>query len=361
MSPSLSIASVLARAPLPGGASAAAAPIPPVPGALLVFACGQPMCQPLPLRHGEMAVGRSTISQLTHDTRLSRRHTTITRKDGRWSVEDLSSHNGTFVDGRPISGSEPTAAGAVVRAGSSVFLLYDDVAPFATRPVAWRSGVVLGPEMQECWDAIAAAAVARDSLHLAGEPGSGRELAARHYHDRSGRKGPFIAVNCAAVPPTLAAELFFDKRDGYVSQVGTGTLFLDAVTELDPAIQQRLARELDARDLAVCSATHASLAGRVKSGAFHADLAQRLSARVVTLPALRERRADLPWIIAGVTKARGNVTPHVTLIEAALLRRWPGNVRELRVDLAAATNAALDAGAIAVRASDLGTEARRRR
>jgi transcriptional regulator of acetoin/glycerol metabolism len=130
-----------------------------------------------------------------------------------------------------------------------------------------------------------------------------------------------------------------------------GTLFLDEVAELDLAVQAKLLRVLETREvlplgaskvrrvcLSICSATHGDLADRVAKGTFREDLYYRLGRPEVVLPPLRSRREEIPWHIARAVHPLG---AHVSLVEASLLRSWPGNVRELLLEL---REAARDAG-----------------
>jgi transcriptional regulator with PAS, ATPase and Fis domain len=203
----------------------------------------------------------------------------------------------------------------------------------------------------------------------------GRELLEKH--DVQDQRGPFVAVNCAAVPTQIAERLFFGAKrgaysgaesdaEGYIGAAHGGTLFLDEVGELDPSVQAKLLRVLETRevlplgaarprtvDFGLVSATHADLHALVGTAKFRADLYFRIGRPSVKLPALRERREDIPWLVARAVAAAGNLKAHVSLVEAALLRRWLGNVRELLTDVKVAADAARAAEADAVRARDL--------
>ena len=194
-----------------------------------------------------------------------------------------------------------------------------------------------------------------------GESGTGKELLARRIHRRSRRAdGPFVAVNCAAIPESLAeSELFGhergaftgaeSRREGRFEQAGGGTLFLDEVGELPEAIQATLLRVLEDRtvervgggrsvpvDVRLVAATNRDLEAEVEAGRFRTDLFFRLNVVPVWLPPLRERTGDLELLVPALveqlaarlgTPAR-QVEPEA--MAALVAHPWPGNVRELR-------------------------------
>ena len=197
---------------------------------------------------------------------------------------------------------------------------------------------------------------------ICGESGTGKELIARAVHDRSSRcEGPFVPVNCAAIPhDLLEAELFghargaftgatCDKRGFFVEASG-GTLFLDEIGDLPLALQAKLLRVLEDRvvtplgrtrgvevDFRVVAATHVDLGSAVAGGRFRSDLYYRMQGLELRIPPLRARREDLPLLVehflAEFRAARGLRAPHSLSASAwrALERYdWPGNVRELR-------------------------------
>jgi transcriptional regulator with PAS, ATPase and Fis domain len=196
---------------------------------------------------------------------------------------------------------------------------------------------------------------------LRGESGSGKELAARAIHAESHRaRGPFVAVNCAALTPTLLeSELFghvrgaftgaVSDRKGLFEQADGGTLFLDEVAELPLEVQSKLLRVLEERvvtpvgasqetsvDVRVVAATHRALRREVDAGRFREDLMYRLRVVPVFLPSLRERRGDVEVLMRFFLRRFNKAGPrHVETIEPDAMRAllnysWPGNVRELR-------------------------------
>jgi DNA-binding NtrC family response regulator len=196
-----------------------------------------------------------------------------------------------------------------------------------------------------------------------GETGTGKELVARAIHVLSQRKGPFVAVNCGALPETLVeAELFGAKRGafsgatadriGLVRGADGGTLFLDEIAELRPSSQAALLRVLQERevmalgdtravkvDVRFVAATHRDLEDMVGRGTFRDDLYARLLGFELELPGLRERREDLGLLVRALLGRRpgGNeasFTPAAVRLMHAY--RWPHNIREFERALASA-------------------------
>ena len=328
---------------------------PPEPGIIKLFSCERPVFEVVPSR-GPLTIGRDTACDIAIiDARASRRHAELSFDGERWNVRDLGSRNGTFLDGEKVDGA--VAAGgdeAILSIGNTIFLVATNVSSLRGT-VAIENGVVIGPRLRAPWQAIDLIAQKSKVLHVVGETGTGKEQAARRFHAGSRRAaGPFVAVNCAAVPPLLAERLFFGARrgaysgaetdsEGYLAAADGGTLFLDEVGDLSPDVQPKLLRAIETGELlplgaaharklnvAVCSATHVDLRGRINAGSFRSDLYFRLGQPALTLPPLRARREEIPWIV-DVTLGRlsGGARAHASLVEAALLRPWPGNTREL--------------------------------
>ncbi|QQR75135.1 MAG: sigma-54-dependent Fis family transcriptional regulator [Holophagales bacterium] len=210
--------------------------------------------------------------------------------------------------------------------------------------------------------ALADRAAATDATILVrGESGTGKELLARRVHRRSARaRGPFVAVNCAALPESLAeSELFGHERGAFTGAVqrqrgrfelaSGGTLFLDEVGELAEPVQAKLLRALEQRaiervggtgpvgvDIRLLAATHRDLASGAAEGRFRADLFYRLNVVTLELPPLRERPGDLDLLVPALVRSladRHRLPPREPDAECwSRLRRhsWPGNVRELR-------------------------------
>jgi transcriptional regulator with PAS, ATPase and Fis domain len=192
---------------------------------------------------------------------------------------------------------------------------------------------------------------------LQGESGTGKEVIARFIHQRSPRcRGPFVAINCAALPEQLLeSELFgFERgaftgaqqsKPGQIESATGGVLFLDEVTEMPPAAQAKFLRVLQEReflrlggtrpvrvDVRVIAATNRNLDDAVASDEFRADLYYRLNVFDIRLPPLRERRDDILLLAARFLRELGGGTAELTpeAMEALFRHDWPGNVRELR-------------------------------
>ena len=225
-----------------------------------------------------------------------------------------------------------------------------------------RFGEILGscPGMQEVYRQIEKVAPTDLSVLVVGETGTGKELVARELHRRSPRAGgPFVAINCGALPETLLeSELFGHVKGAFTGAVATrpgrfqqasgGTLFLDEVGDMPPVLQVKLLRALQDRtvqkvgdhrdepvDIRVIAATHRTLEEEVKRGAFREDLYYRLATLTLRVPPLRDRGEDVAVLARGFlrtfseayrTAARG-FTP--AALVAIRRHGWPGNVREL--------------------------------
>ncbi|MGH0032817.1 MAG: sigma-54 interaction domain-containing protein [Myxococcota bacterium] len=246
--------------------------------------------------------------------------------------------------------------GGAARAGTSVRGWLAHASPSEPPPLDGLVGD--GAAMDEVRRLAVRAARSDASVLISGETGTGKELVARAIHAQSARRGPFVAVNCAAFPDTLLeSELLGHERGafsgadrdrrGLVEESSGGTLFLDEVAETSPAFQAKLLRVLQERmvrplganreravDLRVVSATHRRLDRAVAQGRFREDLFYRLAVFPLTVPPLRERGDDLlPLVRHFIHRHSRPGAPHSDLAPDAvpLLRahRWPGNVREL--------------------------------
>lgn len=330
----------------------------PVPGLVLVFSVGQALLSPMIAGH-EIVLGRGEIRGVElRDSCMSRRHATVAYSRGKWSITDQASRNGSYLNGEKIEGHVETSVDAILRTGETLCLLASDIRPYLEHHVDLKGDYVIGPRMEPVLGQVQRAAQS-GVLHVTGETGSGKEIAARHFHKFGpGRDGPFVAVNCAAIPEGVAERLLFgavrgaysgadkDVR-GYVEEASGGTLFLDEVGELELSVQAKLLRVLETREvlplgasrprkveLHLCSATHRDLREAVSAGKFREDLFYRLGRPHVVLPPLRERLEEIPFLIERHLHATdASLVPHATLVEACLLRRWPGNIRELLAEV----------------------------
>jgi len=211
------------------------------------------------------------------------------------------------------------------------------------------------PRMQEVFDIVQRVAATEATILIGGESGTGKELVARAIHRGSEREnGPFVAVNCAAIPrELLESELFGHTRGAFTGAVrerkgkfelaNGGTLFLDEVGEMPVELQPKLLRALQEReiepvggaprciDVRVVAATNRDLEEAIKDGAFREDLYYRLAVIPVHLPPLRQRRGDIPLLVRHFLVKHDGADVTLTDDALASLEKypWPGNVREL--------------------------------
>jgi DNA-binding NtrC family response regulator len=195
---------------------------------------------------------------------------------------------------------------------------------------------------------------------LTGETGTGKEVCARFLHEISGRRGPFMAVNCAAIPADLLESEIFGheagaftgaarRHSGYAERACNGTLFLDEIGELSMPMQAKLLRLLEDRSFfrvggetpvpfkaRLVSATNADLASLMQEKRFRSDLYYRINVVETAIPPLRERPEDVVWLmsrffnILGQDRERAPRGFAAATEQAALAHAWPGNARELR-------------------------------
>jgi transcriptional regulator of acetoin/glycerol metabolism len=312
-----------------------------------------------PLQGARVTFGRGTDSDFVLESgSVSRLHAEIYRQGPLLVARDLGSRNGTFVDGRPIEHA-PLAVGSVLRVGDCVAVVVrepEDAAPVRFREVA--PGVFGGPELAAALMPLERAAGFDLPIVILGATGTGKERAARAAHAFSARSGPFFALNCAALPEHVAeAELFGYRRGaftgaeraspGCLRAAQGGTLFLDEIADLGLAVQAKLLRALEERlvrplgetdsfpiDVRIVVASQSPLAALVEKGRFRDDLHARLSGLVITLPALRERRADIaPLFQRFLRELTGGSPPDLEsrLVEALCLDDWGHNVRGLEI------------------------------
>jgi len=311
---------------------------------------------PVDLRAGaprELSIGREETSAVwLSGSDVSRRHAVLRlAADGAARIADLGSRNGVRVNGRSVS-EAPIGVGDVVRLGGWVGLVtstpgaFEEIAP----------GLWGGAALQASLAPLRQAAASDLPIVLEGETGTGKELVTRALHRWSGRPGPLVAVNCAALPEGLAeGELFGYRRGaftgadrasaGFFRSAHGGTLLLDEVSDLPLPLQAKLLRVLEERevqplgeirpvpiDVRVVVAGQQPLIEAVRAGRFRADLLARLDGLAVRLPPLRRRREDVLPLFSHLLQELGQ--GHAPSIESDFAERlcmhdWPFNVREL--------------------------------
>ena len=237
------------------------------------------------------------------------------------------------------------------------------VQPREPEGVVARKGPLLvgnAPSMQQARLMIDKLARSQAPVHVTGESGSGKELAARLIHDKGSRQAaPFVPVNCGAIPENLMESEFFGykkgaftgaaaDRDGFFQAASSGTLFLDEVADLPLPMQVKLLRAIQEKkvrkvgstaeenvDVRIISATHRNLADEVENGLFRQDLFYRLNVIELRMPALREMREDISLLAAAILKRQveplGVGAPQLSFgaLKALETYDFPGNVREL--------------------------------
>src|SRR5215831_17235140 len=310
---------------------------------------------PVDLRRGarrELTIGREETSAVClSGNDVSRRHA-ILRLDPQAGIRiaDLGSRNGVRVNGRPVA-EAAIGVGDVLRLGGWVGVVagspgeLDEIAP----------GLWGGAGLRAALAPLRTAAQSDLPIVLEGETGTGKELVARALHRWSGRSGPLVAVNCAALPEGLAeGELFGYRRGaftgadrpsaGFFRGADKGTLLLDEVSDLPLALQAKLLRVLEQRevqplgeirpvpiDVRVVVAGQQPLIEAVRAGRFRADLLARLDGLTVRLPPLRTRREDVLPLFSRLLEDVGQgraPSMESDFAERLCMHDWPFNVRE---------------------------------
>jgi transcriptional regulator of acetoin/glycerol metabolism len=311
------------------------------------------------LRGARLRVGRGEEShlRLEHGS-VSREHVELYRQGPIYALRDLESTNGTYLNGvRTEHGA--ISAGDVIRVGEFVGVVL--LVPRSVELLSFgelAQGLVGGPTLAAEVSDVRQAAKTDVPVMLTGETGTGKERVARAIHEWSGRTGRFHALNCSALPPSLAeAELFGHERGaftgadrarpGHLRAADGGTLFLDEAAELPLTIQAKLLRAIEERevmplggtesvavDVRIIVAAPEPFDSYVAAKTFRSDLYERLAGFQVHVPPLRERREEIPGLFAHLLQKHGTFRLPVVeakLIESLLLHSWRGNVRELEL------------------------------
>lgn len=333
------------------------------------------------------------------DERCSRFHATIEFRNGKWSLFDLNSRNGTIVDGNPVEGSADIFVGSKIEIGRETILveLQRDFEAFVEsremtsrnnisgnllarqneltvssgvertearlRAVLEQNSVMIGQsaairDIEKC---IERAARSKATVLIRGESGVGKELVARATHERSSRRnGPMVCLNCAAFSESLLiSELFGHEKGAFTGALETkigkfeaangGTIFLDEIAEMNPALQATFLRVLEGAsfervggnqpisvDVRVVAATNRNLEDEVAAGRFRRDLYFRLRVLEINVPPLRERQGDID-LLADYFRIKFSQETGRRYLDFSPRARatlnsyhWPGNVRELK-------------------------------
>jgi transcriptional regulator of acetoin/glycerol metabolism len=331
----------------------------------------RPDCQPLVIGRDGDRGGQLEGSE------LSRRHAELRLEGGDLVLRDLESRNGIYVNAQRRA-QAVLKQHDVVRLGGWVGVVVLGAPPVEGAPVPEpAAGLHLGPTTRQVSLPARQLAGTGISLVLEGETGTGKERFARALHEWSGRKGPFVAINCAAVPESLAEAELFGYREGaftgavrgstgHFRAAHGGTLFLDEVVDMPWAIQAKVLRALEQKevlpvgesqpvavDVRILSATQVPLESAVASKRLRPDFHARLDGFTLRIPPLRERRDDIPSLFLHLLARHGlpRATLSPRLVEAVCAYGWPLNVREL--DFLAQRLAALHAREPVLRRSHL--------
>ncbi len=312
---------------------------------------------------GEVAVvGRARQADLRlTDPSVSSFHAELRATGDGVSVHDLESRNGTSFEGARLERAV-VPLGAVLTLGSTAIRVeHEDAAGDAPRTMLASFGPMLGASsaMQALFAWLARLASTDLALLIEGPPGSGKETAARAVHAASRvAEGPFVVLDCVAMPIAMQDELF-EGDNGVLAAAQGGTLFLDDVSELDLAAQGRLERALERTPRPrVIAASKGALRAAVNQGRFREDLYVRIAQARAAIPALAERPEDVSMLALHFVQAlpqevhaARRIAPEA--MEELARREYRGDVRELR---AVVERAAMIATGATITAADLAFE-----
>ena len=327
----------------------------------LVVVEGPDMGRAIDLTETHRTVGSDADCDLPlSDAHVSGQHLSIAADGRQFMVRDLGSRNGTLYRGSKLTEAR-VPAGATLKLGRTFVRVQPrpqalELPPSQSRRVGDLVAESLA--MREVFAVLELASRSEVTMLLEGDTGVGKELAARCVHELSERRaGPFVAMDCGALPPTLLdSELFGHVRGAFTGASGErrgafvradgGTLYLDELDSIPPDGQARLLRALESRtirpvgsdtertvDIRIVASTRRDLRELVAEGAFRPDLYYRLSVVRVVIPPLRDRREDIAPIVAHLLRQRGWADPgpiEGPNLERLFVHDWPGNARELR-------------------------------
>jgi len=313
------------------------------------------------LAQPSIMIGRTGADLTINDPKVSGLHCELRLQADGYRIRDLGSTNGTHVKGvRIVDGFIPPGATLQVGKSAIVFDPLDDSVQVPLWHEARLHSLIGGSaSMRHLFDLINRFAQSDATVLIQGETGAGKEGVADAIHQCSPRRdGPFVVLDCSAIPEQLFEDQIFGHEQGAFTGAGRatvgvfeaahgGTLFLDEIGELPLDVQSKLLRAVETRkvrrigstkviasDVRIVAATNRDLATEVNRGTFRSDLFYRLSVAKLAVPALRERREDIPLLIEHFLRqlvaTHGDPRLPADWVARAQRHAWPGNVRELR-------------------------------
>ena len=326
--------------------------------ALIRLKDGDDSSPALRLERGSCVIGAGVgVDLVVADDTVSRQHVRLTLTPHGVLVEDLESSNGTFYLGQRVA-KMVLSLGSHIRIGDVELVIDADLDELLGDGVGPdRYGELLGvsPAMRKLFHMLLRLEGSLVSILIQGDSGTGKELIARSIHHASAvARGPFVAINCGAIPRELiSSTLFGHKRGAFTgaveSHVGAfeaadgGTLFLDEIGELPLESQPTLLRALESGEILpvgetdvrqvqvrVLAATNRDLLSAVEQRSFREDLYYRLAVVALHVPALSERPEDIEVLVRHFARDAGGANLPGDVVDELRQRAWPGNARELR-------------------------------
>lgn len=316
-----------------------------------------PLKRDFPIGKNVFSIGKNKENDVViFDEYVSGYHCKIEFKDSKFFIKDMQSTNGTFLNQQKVLEAY-LQDNAVIEIGQTRFHFHLNQKTQTVQPM--KSGnyffgmISEHPSMKDVFGLIQSLQHSSSTVLIQGETGTGKELIARALHENSPRKsGRFISVNCGAIAKELIeSELFghekgaftgaVSQREGLFELAHGGTLFLDEIGELPIDLQPKLLRVLESGeirrvggskniqvDVRVVTATHRNLAQEIVNKRFREDLYYRIYVLPITLPALRDRKTDIPALTSHFLY--GKKTLHADALAKLVAHNWPGNIRELK-------------------------------
>jgi two-component system response regulator GlrR len=313
------------------------------------------------LAQPSIMIGRTGADLTVTDPKVSGLHCELRLQADGYRIRDLGSTNGTHVKGvRVVDGFIPPGATIQIGKSAIVFDPLDDAVQVPLWHDSRLHGLIGGSAaMRHLFDMLNRFAQSDATVLIQGETGAGKEGVADAIHQCSPRRdGPFVVLDCSAIPEQLFEDQIFGHEQGAFTGAGRatigvfeaahgGTLFLDEIGELPLDVQSKLLRAVETRkvrrigstkviasDVRIIAATNRDLATEVNRGTFRSDLFYRLSVAKLSVPALRERREDIPLLVEHFLRqlvaTHGDPRLPDDFLARAQRHAWPGNVRELR-------------------------------